>query len=145
MTSVAPLPVPDGDTQAYWNGVAEQRLLVPRCGACGRWIWLPRPLCPTCHQPDPAWTEVTGEGSLLSWTVIHPPVLPVWADEVPFPVGLVELVEGVRMVGRVVDAAERDLVVGQPMVLRWRSEGAQPLPTWRPRVQEAPQQAVATT
>lgn len=135
MRGLPPLPVPDADTQPYWDAVAEQRLVVPRCRSCDRWVWLPRPLCPDCHQPDPAWTEVTGEGRLLSWTVVHPPVLPVWAEDVPFTVALVELSEGVRMVGRVEAAAGVELRHGQPVVVWWRREGSQPLPAWRPREQ----------
>ena len=43
-----------------------------------------------------------GGGRVGSWTVLHPPVLPAFADLVPFVVLLVELDEGVRMVGQLV-------------------------------------------
>jgi uncharacterized OB-fold protein len=48
---------------------------------------------------------VSGEGSVASWIVLRPPVLPAYADMVPFVVLLVELDEGVRMVGYLVDDA----------------------------------------
>lgn len=130
MTALPPLPAPDADTQPYWDAAADQRLVVPRCASCGRWIWLPRPLCPACHAPDPHWTQVAGAGHLLSWAVIHPPVLPVWAGEVPFTVALVELDEGIRMVGRVSGGSSAAPVIGYRVMLAWRSEGGRWLPAW---------------
>ena len=124
------VPAPDADTQPFWDAAAGQRLVVQRCSACARWIWQPRPLCPRCHTPDPVWTSVTGDGTVVSWTVIHPPVLPVWADDVPFTVLLVELSEGVRMVGRLVGADPSALTIGATVELRWREEAGVVLPAW---------------
>ncbi|MGZ4190479.1 MAG: Zn-ribbon domain-containing OB-fold protein, partial [Actinomycetota bacterium] len=70
-----PKPVADRDTQPFWDGVSEHRLMVQRCRECARWIWQPRPICPTCHAADPAWTSVSGDARVVSWTVLHPPVL----------------------------------------------------------------------
>jgi uncharacterized OB-fold protein len=137
--ALPPKPVPDPDTRAYWDGVAERRLLVQRCAECGDWIWQPRPICPRCHEPDPQWTELSGAGTVASWTVIHPPVLPVWQDAVPFVLLLVE-VDGapmVRMVGQLVDDAgerrhsDEGVDFGAPVRLVWRTdEAGQVLPAW---------------
>jgi uncharacterized OB-fold protein len=138
--ALPPRPVPDLDTQAFWDAVEERRLVVPRCTSCGKWIWQPRPMCPSCRTPDPKWTEVTGEGVVASWTVLHPPVLPVWADQLPFVVLLVELDEGVRMIGQLVDDGGRlvrtdgtaeAIDFGSRVSLRWRDdESGQTLPAW---------------
>lgn len=127
--NTAPRPVPDADTAPFWEAAADHRLVVPRCAACRRWIWQPRPVCPHCHTPDPAWEAVTGEGNVVSWTVVHPPVLPVWVDEAPFTLLLVELDVGVRMVGRLVDGEPDELEHGTPVTLRWRHD-AVALPAW---------------
>ena len=135
MTALPPKPVPDEDTQPYWAAAAEHRLAVPRCGVCDRWVWQPAPLCPSCGTPDLVWSDVSGDGVVVSWTVIHPPVLPAWADEVPFTVLLVELDEGVRMVGRLVGADASELSTGLPVALRWRDAAGldTPLPAWTPQ------------
>lgn len=135
-----PKPVPDLDTQPFWDAVAERRLVVPRCASCSKWIWQPRPVCPRCHAPDPPWTEVAGRGRVASWTVIHPPVLPVWADKLPFVVMLVELEEGVRILGQLVDdrgellrtdGTAEGLAMDAHVELRWRvDEAGQTLPAW---------------
>ena len=143
-TPLPPKPVADRDTQAFWDAVAEHRLVVPRCDTCGRWIWQPRPLCPACHGDALAWTEVGGAGTVVSWTALHPPVLPVWADKLPFVILLVELDDapGVRMIGQLVDdrgellttnGESAGITFGSPVALRWRiDEAGQTLPAWTP-------------
>ena len=133
MTALPPKPVADADTQPFWDAAADHRLVVQRCDGCGRWIWQPRPLCPSCGAVDPAWQPVSGNGVVVSWTVIHGPVLPVWEAETPFTVLLVELAEGVRMVGRLVEAGPAALAMGMAVALRWRHEAGTPLPAWAPR------------
>ena len=137
--ALPPRPVVDRDTQPFWDAAAERHLVVPRCRACGRWIWQPKPVCPRCHTPDPAWTEVAGGGRVASWTVLHPPVLPAFAGDVPFVVLLVELDEGVRMVGRLVgddgavlrtDGPAEGLAMDAPVALRWREDAGVTLPAW---------------
>jgi len=140
--ALPPRPVPDSDTQPFWDAVGERRLVVPKCTSCGTWIWQPRPMCPDCHTPDPAWTEVTGDGGVVSWTVLHPPVLPVWSEPLPFVVLLVELDEGVRMIGQLVDddgkllrtdGTAEGIDFGTRVELRWRQdESGQTLPAWSP-------------
>ena len=145
-TPLPPKPVADRDTQAFWDAVAEHRLVVQRCSECGRWIWQPRPICPTCHASDPVWTDVSGDARVVSWTVLRPPVLTVWQDKLPFVILLVELDDapGVRMIGQLVDEAGELLITdGQadgidfdvPVKLRWRvDEAGQTLPAWNLKV-----------
>lgn len=137
MSALPPKPVADRDTQPFWDAASQDRLVVPRCRACGTWIWQPRPLCPKCGAGDPKWTEVSGAGRVASWTVVHPPVLPVWAEAVPFVVLLVELAEGVRMLGQLCDErggllnTDAGIAIGRPVRLCWRTdEGRTRLPAW---------------
>ena len=134
-----PVPVPDADTAPFWDAVGERRLVVQRCGGCGRWIWQPKPLCPSCHAPDPEWREVAGIGRVASWTVVRPPVIAAFADLVPFVILLVELDEGVRMVGQLVDddghllrtdGSEEGVGMGARVELRWRDQDGTTLPAW---------------
>jgi uncharacterized OB-fold protein len=140
--ALPPKPVADRDTQPFWDAVADHRLIVQRCRSCGTWVWQPRPLCPRCHSSDLAWTPVSGDGRVASWTALHPPVLPVWADKLPFVILLVELDDapGVRMIGQLVDDAgelvqtngeAEGLQMGAPVSLRWRvDEAGQTLAAW---------------
>jgi uncharacterized OB-fold protein len=134
-----PIPVPDADTQPFWDACARGELLIQRCGACGRWLWQPRPICSSCQKPDPVWTRVSGDGIVASWMVMRPPTLPAYGDLVPFVILLVELAEGVRLIGYLVDDAGRMLktdgaaekvAIGARVALRFHDQAGTPLPCW---------------
>jgi hypothetical protein len=136
-----PIPVPDADTQPFWDGCARRELLIQRCSSCGRWLWQPRPVCSSCQEPDPAWTRVSGEGFVASWTVIRAPTLPAYADRVPFVILLVQLDEGVRLIGYLVDGEGRllrtdgsaeGIRIGMRVSLRFHDQSGTILPCWTP-------------
>lgn len=89
------------DFARFWQGCAEGRLVVPRCGS-GHLVWPPRPACPRCFKLVRDWTEVGGSGRLYSWTVVHRTHLPWYSGRTPYVVGIValDLEQTVRMVGR---------------------------------------------
>ncbi len=142
MTAAArfPVPEPDRDGAPFWLAAQRRELTVPRCPRCGHYVWQPAPVCPRCACPDLEWSIVSGDATVLSWTVPHPPVLPAFADLVPFVVLLVQLEEGPRMVGQLVDEEGgllrtdgRDvpeLRIGSTVTLRWRRQGETLLPSW---------------
>lgn len=145
-TAGFPIPVPDQDTQPFWDAASERRLVIPRCRVCERWIWQPKPVCPHCHADAPEWQPASGAGRIASWTVVRPPVLPVYAELIPFVVLLVELDEGVRMVGQLVDddghllttdGEAESVAMGTPVELRWRLQDDQTLPVWTIKAQVA--------
>lgn len=134
-----PVPVPDQDTQPFWDGCKRRELLIQRCGSCQKWLWQPRPICSTCQTPDPAWTKVSGDGVVASWTVMRPPTLPAYAELVPFVILLVELTEGVRLIGYLVDAegrllrtdgAAEGVRIGARVALRFHDQAGTILPSW---------------
>ncbi len=45
-----PVPSPTPDTQPYWDGLNEGKLLIQKCGSCGKLRHYPRPLCDACHS-----------------------------------------------------------------------------------------------
>jgi uncharacterized OB-fold protein len=91
--------------------------------------------------PEPVWTPVDGAARIVSWTVIHPPVLPAYEELVPFAVVLVELdaAPGVRMVGPLVDpagaivtveGAPEGVATGAAVALVWRDQEGWVIPAW---------------
>jgi uncharacterized OB-fold protein len=134
-----PIPIADQDTQPFWDGCRRGELLIQRCGACGKWLWQPRPVCSSCQTPDPTWTPVSGDGAIASWTVMRPPTLPAFAAMVPFVVLLVALDEGVRLLGYLVDDAGRvcqtdgsaeGVAIGRRVRLRFHDQAGTILPCW---------------
>src|SRR5580693_4001093 len=58
----------DYDTQAYWKGCRDRKLIVARCGDCSRWIHPPKGLCPYCWSATINHEEVTGDARVYSFT-----------------------------------------------------------------------------
>src|SRR5688572_2719282 len=97
-------PVVDEYSQPFWDGTAAGELRVQACGDCGRLRFPPRPMCPWCRSLAMDWQVMSGRGSVYSFVVPHPPLLPAYAEVAPFNVVLVELEEDrtIRMVGNLV-------------------------------------------
>ena len=105
------------DTEFFWNGIRERRLLIQRCTNCGKLRHPPRPMCPQCQSLEWDTIESSGRGTVFSCVIPHHPPLP-WFPE-PFVVALVELEEGTRIVTNVVGIDPSDVTVGMPVVVRY--------------------------
>ncbi|MFJ7334744.1 Zn-ribbon domain-containing OB-fold protein [Streptomyces sp. NPDC101110] len=102
MTGRFDLPEPDAFTRTYWDACAEGRLLIRRCGACGRAHHYPREFCPHCWSEDVSWETAGGRATLYTWSVVHRNDLPPFRDRVPYVAAVVQLAEGPRMMTEIV-------------------------------------------
>ncbi|HLV97900.1 MAG TPA: Zn-ribbon domain-containing OB-fold protein [Ktedonobacterales bacterium] len=100
MAEHIPVPMPDGDSKVFWEGVKQGKLLIQRCDACQRFIFYPRSICPHCFADTLSWVEAQGTGTIYSYTVVHRAFGP-FAGQAPYMVAIVELAEGVRMMTRI--------------------------------------------
>ncbi|WP_436956571.1 bifunctional MaoC family dehydratase N-terminal/OB-fold nucleic acid binding domain-containing protein [Streptomyces sp. SudanB182_2057] len=119
-----PRPVINRDNAGFWQGVAEGRLLIQRCTACGtlRHPWLPG--CNACGGLGWDTVEASGEGTVYSYVVVHHP--PVPGFDPPYAVALVELAEGVRMVGDVIGVPYDEVRIGMPVRAGFRRVDGEP-------------------
>lgn len=97
-------PVRTEEAAGFWEGTAAGELRVQECARCGRLRFPPRPMCPTCQSVDRGWRVMSGLGTIWSYSIPHPPLLPAYAAVAPYNVILVELDEDpkIRMVGNLV-------------------------------------------
>jgi uncharacterized OB-fold protein len=98
------LPDLDDDDAPFWAGAARGELLVQSCADCGRRRIPPRPMCPSCQSVRQEWKAVSGRGTIWSFAVPHPPLLPAYAALAPYNVITVALEEdpALRLVGNLV-------------------------------------------
>jgi hypothetical protein len=91
----------DEETAAFWEGTAAGELRLQACGGCGALRFPPRVMCPHCQSTVRHWQATSGRGTIWSFVVCHPPLLPAYAPFAPYPVVTVTLDEGpaLRMVG----------------------------------------------
>jgi uncharacterized OB-fold protein len=113
-----PTPSPTRDTQPYWDGLNEGKLLIQKCGKCGKLRHYPRPLCDACYSFDVAWVEASGNGKVHSWTVTHHPFNMGFKRELPYALATVDLAEGVRMQAQLRDVPAEKIAIGLPVSLR---------------------------
>ena len=105
-------PLMNRDTAFFWEGTALGELRIQKCNACGELRHPPGPMCPSCHAHDRGYQVASGRGTVFSYLVHHAPQLP--GKELPITLALIELEEGIRMVGEV--QGNRDAVaIGAPV------------------------------
>ncbi|NUV58908.1 Zn-ribbon domain-containing OB-fold protein [Streptomyces sp. CAI-85] len=112
------LPEADAFTRAYWDAAAEGRLLIRRCGDCGRAHHYPREFCPYCWSESVTWENASGRATLYTWSVVHRNDLPPFGERTPYVAAVVDLAEGPRMSTEVVDV--REPRVGMVLEVRFR-------------------------
>jgi uncharacterized OB-fold protein len=91
-----PRPLITQDTAFFWDAARRHRLAIQRCSQCHVLRHPPMPVCSRCHSLEWDSVEACGRGVLLSFTVVHGPLVPPF--ERPYAVGLVALEEGTRLV-----------------------------------------------
>jgi uncharacterized OB-fold protein len=133
--STPPRPVPDPDIAGapFWEAAARHELVLQTCVSCGVIRHPPRPMCPNCNSMEYTFEQASGRGRIWSWVIAHAPVLPSFAEKVPYNVVVVTLDEGVRMIGNLVGVENDAIEEGMPVVVDFEDvEEGVSLPVWRP-------------
>ncbi len=107
-----PIPAPTihPDNQGFWEAVNSEELRIQKCNSCGKLLHPPRPVCPACRSLELSWTPVSGKGSVYSFVICHEASHPGFIP--PYAVVLIELTEGVRLVGNMIDVKVEELFIG---------------------------------
>jgi uncharacterized OB-fold protein len=99
-----PVPQPiTPEAKPYWDGLREQKLMLPRCRACGRAFFYPRVLCPLCHAPDIEWVQSSGRGRLHSFGIVYQTISKTFKVKPPYVLAMVELEEGPRLMSNLIN------------------------------------------
>jgi uncharacterized OB-fold protein/acyl dehydratase len=105
-------PSSSKDTQFFWDGVNAHELRIQRRGDGS----LQHPPVPAVWQDKQAPTEyvvASGKGTVFSFVVHHAPKVP--GRTLPFVIALVELDEGVRMLGELRNVDPATVQIGMPV------------------------------
>jgi len=114
-------PAPTPEAAPFWEAAAEGRLVVERCDTCGADSFPPRGICRACRSRATGWADVTGPGTVYSYTVNHQRWMPDL--DVPYAVVLVEFADhpGVRVAGRLRGCAPDDVAIGMAVDVGFES------------------------
>jgi uncharacterized protein len=99
-----PLPNPmTPEAKPYWDGLREQKLMLPRCNACQHVFWYPRIACPKCSARDIGWIQSKGRGTLHSFEIGYQSFNKAFKVPTPYVLAMVELAEGPRMLSNLIN------------------------------------------
>jgi uncharacterized OB-fold protein len=112
---IRPLPRRRGMAGEFYQFCKQHELRFQRCTDCGTWRHVPRDMCAKCGSFNWEWAKSSGKGQVFSWTTAMQPMLPQFADLVPYSPVVIEMEEGVRLVSWLVDVPQEDLQLGLPV------------------------------
>ena len=98
-----PLPVVQPWSEEFWKAAKQHKLLIQECEECKAKIFYPRKFCPECWSPNLGWFEAGGKAKVAKYTVMMDQVEPVFWEDIPYVLAVVDLEEGIRMMTRIVE------------------------------------------
>ena len=115
------------------------QLIGTHCLSCNSYYFPTKPTCsnPDCTEKKVEEVRLSTEGTLWSYTIMrYPPSPPFKTDQKPpFPVGLIELPEGIRVMGLITGCPPDKLAIGMKMKLivepLYRDETGQDIVSWK--------------
>jgi uncharacterized protein len=89
-------------TKKYWQELNNENFIYQKCDDCQTSIFYPRVVCPECMSESLSWHSASGKGKIYSFTVVYRTGDPRFKAETPYVVGLVDLAEGIRVMGNII-------------------------------------------
>lgn len=130
-----PVPMPTGLTGEFWAAAKQGKLVLQCCSHCKALQSYPKPWCSECGSEDLTWREVSGKGTVYSYTIPRQVVdnSPAFEEKMPFVVAIVQLEEGPRIYSNIIGLPPEKVKIG--MELEVVFEDASPdiaLPKFQP-------------
>ncbi len=104
----------------YWREIPQRyRFEAAKCKKCGKVSFPPRIVCPECRSREFENTRINDKGTVETYTVIR--VAPTqFTDEAPYPVAIVDVGDGVRVLCQVADCGPEEIKIGMSVRLEFR-------------------------
>ncbi|MDE0815938.1 MAG: Zn-ribbon domain-containing OB-fold protein [Alphaproteobacteria bacterium] len=107
-----PLPTPmTPEAKPYWDGLKDEKLMLPKCGDCKKAFFYPRIACPHCHSRNIGWEQASGKGVLYSFEIAYRSLNPAFKIEPPYVLAMIELEEGPRIMSNLINIEADPAVV----------------------------------
>ena len=99
----------------YWREIPQRyNLLGKKCSICSEIFFPPRVICPHCRRKSIGKMEdyqLTGEGTVETYTIIHDPP-PHFEGEEPYVIAIIKLRDGCKIIAQIVDGKPDELKIG---------------------------------
>lgn len=126
-------PDPSNATKEFWEATKDDRLVIPYCNDCEEYFFYPRRQCPSCMSSDIEYRGVSGRGTLVTYTTIYRAPTKNYQEMAPYVNALIDLEEGVRLMGNIDVESEEELTMGMPVEVTFvETESEYKLPFFTP-------------
>ncbi len=112
MSNEKPFPEPTPVSAPFWNALQEGKIKIQYSPSSDEFVFYPRLLAPRTLADDLEWREISGLGTLYTYTVADRPTAPPWSDALPQMPAVVQWDEGPRFSTELVDVGDLELSVG---------------------------------
>jgi uncharacterized protein len=104
----------------YWRGMPQRyRYEAAKCKKCGKVLFPPRLVCPACQNRTFEKVNIKDQGKVETFTVIR--VAPSgFTDMTPYPIAIVNVGDGVRILCQIADCEPEELKIGMPVKIEFR-------------------------
>ncbi|MEV6657249.1 Zn-ribbon domain-containing OB-fold protein [Nocardia fluminea] len=129
-----PIPIPTEADRPYWDALREHRVVLSRCVACGWLSQRRKMMCLQCHSEEFDWAEISGRGTIYSFTAVHQTWVTAFKDHVPYVLVSVAIEEQPSLILVTNLLGEYDfeeLEIGQPVVADFEPCGSEVLLQFR--------------
>lgn len=112
----------DFTNASFQDYLSEKKLMGARCQSCGELFLPPKPMCSHCFGDQLAWEQLSGEGELVAFTIVH--IAPTamieagYGRENPYCSGIVKLKDGVSICAQILGVdvyAPENIRIGQKL------------------------------
>jgi uncharacterized protein len=116
-----------------WEATRQKKLVIQYCKTAKKYQHFPRPVSIfTGRRRDLEWREVSGKGTVFSFTIAHRGPLAFQGAE-PYAIASVTLDVGVNVIAGVVNCAAEELKIGMKVKPYWHPlENGEHLLLWQP-------------
>ena len=116
--------------EQFYSFLSQNKLMAGKCLKCGKIHLPPRPLCDNCYSAQFEWMQISGEGKLLTYTVIH--IAPTQFQELaPYSIGIIQLADDLKLPGVIQNVPLDQLKIGMTLKVAFNAcDGSQNWPNW---------------
>ena len=112
-----PVPVPQVESDFYWEKCKEHELWLRYDNDAEQAYFYPRDISPITFSRNTSWVQASGKATLFTYAIVHRAPHPGFVGDVPFVTAMVELEEGPIMPTNIVmdDPTPEKLQIGMEL------------------------------
>lgn len=115
----------------FWEASERDLLLGQRCNRCSVLQYYPRSRCTTCGSAEWEYEQLSGRGTVYSWTEVLRNAPSEAKADVPYILAIVRLEEGPQLLTRIIDASPQAVEFDGAVDVVFRKLGDHRLPCFR--------------